>query len=444
MSSLDGTLEEIDGQRVLRFERRLGHSIERVWAALTEPDELAGWLALAEIEPREGGRVVLTWQNPVTEEQAERYRIEGLEPGVERTARGTVTRVEPPRLLEYETDAHGMLRWELREDGTGCVLTLTSAAPPDDAIAAQALAGWQWHLELLGDLLGGRPVDWSDWPIERWAQLRDRYAATLAESEYKERQRQSWGAGDWASVAPTIQDAADVVVEELGVSAGHDVLDVGTGNGNAAIAAAGRGARVVGLDLVPELLAAARVRAAEAGVPVEWVEGDADELPFDDESFDRVMSIFGVIFAFDHPGSAAELVRVTRPGGFVGFTGWTPEGLNGQTFETVTAYVPAPPPEQNPLRWGDEDYVRGLFAGLGVKLRCERRTLDVVWSSSAAFVDHQAEKLGPMTGARTALEQEGRWAEARAALIDTYDRHNRSGDGSLMAPAEYLLTIVER
>jgi SAM-dependent methyltransferase len=186
------------------------------------------------------------------------------------------------------------------------------------------------------------------------------------------------------------------------------------------------------------------VRAAEAGLSVDWVEGDADELPFDDESFDRVTSVFGVMFAFDHGRAAAELVRVARPGGIVGLTGWTPTGLNGKTFDTMTTYVPAPPPEHNPLRWGEEEYVRGLFAGLGVKLRCERRAIDMVWSSSAAFVDHQAEKLGPMTGARTALEQEGRWAEARVALIETYERHNRSNDGTLRAPTEYLLTIVER
>jgi SAM-dependent methyltransferase len=442
----DGTHEEIEGQHVLSFERRLRHSIERVWAAITEPEELRAWLARAEIEPREGGRIALEWENSVTADEAARYGIEGVDTSGEApTMQGTITRFDPPRLIEYDTDIHGTLRWELREDPAGCVLSFINTLPPvDETGRAQALAGWHIHLDLLDEALAGGQTDWANWPIERWAEIRDHYAEAIAARAYKTAQRQNWSGGDWSAVAPAIQGAADTVVAELGIAAGHDVLDVATGNGNAAIAAAARGARVVGLDLVPELLEAAGRRAEETGVNVEWVVGDADVLPFDDDSFDRVTSIFGAIFAFDHRGAAAELVRVARPGGAIGVTSWTPEGMNGRIFEAITSFVEPPPSAQNPMRWGDEDYVRGLFAELEVEVGVERRTIDTVWASSEAWVDHQASNLGPMMAARTALEEAGSWAEARAALVEVYERHNRSGDGTLRAPAEYLLVTVRK
>jgi SAM-dependent methyltransferase len=209
--------------------------------------------------------------------------------------------------------------------------------------------------------------------------VNDRDAAANAEREYKDRQRQTWAAGDWPAIAPSIQPAADVVVAEVGVAPDQDVLDVATGNGNAAITAAQLGARVTGLDLVPELLANARERADEAGVNVDWVEGDADRLPFNDRSFDRVTSIFGVIFTFDHSRAAAELVRVARPGAVIGVTGWTREGMFGKLVEAVSSYLPErPAPQQDPHGWGDEENVRALFAAPGVEVRFERRTLDIV------------------------------------------------------------------
>jgi uncharacterized protein YndB with AHSA1/START domain len=178
MSALDGTVELIDGRHVLNFERSLAHPVERVWAALTEPGELAGWLAEADLDLVEGGSIVLRWQNHVTEEDAERYGIELPEdysgPPV---IHGTITRLDPPRLVEWDTEGHGLLRWELRAQGDGCVLTFTNTLPPDaDFPIPQSLAGWHGHLELLEDALAGRPADWPNWPIERWAEVRDRYA----------------------------------------------------------------------------------------------------------------------------------------------------------------------------------------------------------------------------------------------------------------------------
>lgn len=261
--------------------------------------------------------------------------------------------------------------------------------------------------------------------------------------EFKQGQRRVWAAGDFPTMAPIIQPASDAVLERIELAAGQELLDVATGSGNLAIPAAERGARVTGLDLVPELLEAARARAAEAGVEVEWIEGDAEQLPFDGGSFDRVTSIFGVMFAPRHRQAADELVRVARPGARIGVTAWTPEGLNGQMFKTLGAHMPPPPPDlKPPVMWGDEDYVRGLFSDPRLEVSCERLMLPFTWESAEGFVSHSEKVLGPTVMAKAALEPQGKWEAARADLLDLYARFNVATDGTLDSPAEYLLTIV--
>jgi uncharacterized protein YndB with AHSA1/START domain len=176
-----------DGRYTLSYERLLNHPVERVWAALTEPEELIGWLAEAELDLVEGGSISLTWQNVITSEQVERYDIKGLEDKdlSERTpVTGTITRVERPRLLEYETDSFGIMRWELREQDGGCLLTFSSTLEAPEQMLTQMLAGWHQHLDGLDEALAGRPTDWSDpgpaQSMERWAELRRSYAARLA------------------------------------------------------------------------------------------------------------------------------------------------------------------------------------------------------------------------------------------------------------------------
>jgi len=162
----DGTLETHGDRQVLRFERRLDHPIEKVWTALTEPAELIGWLAEAEIELEEGGRVVLRWQN--TDEE-----------GNQAVMHATITRLDPPRLIEYEGDLHGLLRWELREDGEGCVLNFVNVTPAPEEFRTKVLAGWHIHLDHLEDALAGSPVDWSRWDEEHrptWQEHHDRYS----------------------------------------------------------------------------------------------------------------------------------------------------------------------------------------------------------------------------------------------------------------------------
>jgi uncharacterized protein YndB with AHSA1/START domain len=165
----DGTIEMRDGRPVLHFERRFDHPIERVWTALTEPESLVAWLGEAELDLVEGGRIQLRWLNTDDE-------------GNHAVLTGTITRLEPPRLIEYEGDIHGLLRWELREDGGGCVLEFTneSTAPPE--YQTRVIAGWHVHLDHLEDALAGRAVDWARWDEEHrpaWQAHHDRYAARL-------------------------------------------------------------------------------------------------------------------------------------------------------------------------------------------------------------------------------------------------------------------------
>jgi SAM-dependent methyltransferase len=260
---------------------------------------------------------------------------------------------------------------------------------------------------------------------------------------FKDGQRRMWSIGDYPDIATNLLGAADALVEQVGVQSGERLLDVATGSGNVALAAAGLGAEVTGLDLTPELLDAARRRSAEAGATVEWVEGDAEQLPFEDDTFDRVTSCFGVIFAPRHLVAVGELVRVARPGASIALTAWTPEGLMGKMFATVGSYMPPPPPGfVPPAMWGDEDYVRGLFSDSGAVLSFERRTLAFNHDSPESWVEHNARVLGPTILAKAALEPQGRWGELEAELIGLYQEANDADDGTLRAQAEYLLTVA--
>lgn len=260
---------------------------------------------------------------------------------------------------------------------------------------------------------------------------------------FKDGQRRMWSIGDYPDIATNLTGAADALVEQVGVRSGEQLLDVATGSGNVALAAAALGARVTGLDLTPELLDVARRRAAEAGTHIEWVEGDAEQLPFEDASFDRVTSCFGVIFAPRHQMAVDELTRVARPGASIALAAWTPEGLNGKMFTTVGSYMPPPPPGfVPPIMWGDEDYMRGLFDDSDAVLGFERRMVAFAHESPESWVEHNAKVLGPTILAKAALEPQGRWGELEAELIGLYQEANVADDSTLRVQAEYLITTA--
>lgn len=251
-------------------------------------------------------------------------------------------------------------------------------------------------------------------------------------------QRAIWSAGDYDAIAELFWDVGAVVAEAAAIEPGMKVLDVATGTGNAAIRAAEAGSEVVGLDLTPELFDDARRREALAGVRVEWVEGDAEALPFDDDSFDRVLSTFGVMFAPRHRVAAAELVRVCRSGGTVVLANWTPAGFVGRMFAIFAARMPAPPPPAPPSLWGDEGHVRALLGGQTL-LAMQRRTVDLVYESlDGMFADYE-KQFGPMVLARRVLD--GPAYEALkadlAALVESF----APGEGEVRIAAEYLLVV---
>jgi SAM-dependent methyltransferase len=259
----------------------------------------------------------------------------------------------------------------------------------------------------------------------------------------KQGHRAMWASGDYPRVARRIESVAELIVERVVAASGIELLDVATGSGNVAIAAAAAGAQVTGLDLTPELLAAARRRAAQAGVEVSFVEGDAEALPFAESSFDRVTSCFGAMFAPRQELAAGELLRVTRPGGVIAVTAWTPEGLLGQTFGTMSSYMPPPPPElKPPVLWGEEEHVRALLGADGIELSCERLNVTFAAESAQAMLDEDEQILGPAIMARRALEQQGRYESLRADVLALYERFNEAQDGGFRASVEYLLTLA--
>ena len=252
-------------------------------------------------------------------------------------------------------------------------------------------------------------------------------------------QRAIWSAGDYDAIAELFWDVGAIVAESAGIGAGMKVLDVATGTGNAAIRAAAAGAEVVGLDLTPELFGDAGRRAALAGVNVEWVEGDAEALPFEDESFDRVLSTFGVMFAPRHRVAASELVRTCRPGGTIVLANWTPDGFVGNLIATIQSYLPPPPPiAQRPTLWGEEAHLRTLVGGQ-VLLALERRSVDFVLPSIELMVSSFEEQFGPVVLSRQLLEAD-RYTALVADLRALFERLD-VGDGEVRIPSEYLLVV---
>ena len=264
-----------------------------------------------------------------------------------------------------------------------------------------------------------------------------------AVAHLKRTHRAIWAAGDYAAVAQVIDEAPPRdLLNRLAITPGEEVLDVATGTGNIAIRAAAPGAQVVGLDLTPELFDTARARAEAHGVAVEWIEGDAEDLPFDDERFHHVVSAFGVQFAPRHEIVARELARVCRPGGRIGLVNWTPEGQVGELFKIMGRYLPpAPDFASAPPLWGDKEHVRGLFEGTGIELEFARGQNPWRFDSPEHYVVFMETHYGPTVKARERLTAENRWHECRGDILALAERRNEATDGSLLMHAEYLVTV---
>ncbi len=261
----------------------------------------------------------------------------------------------------------------------------------------------------------------------------------------KAKHRAVWALGDYPAVATEIiPELGRVLARASGIGRGDRVLDVAAGAGNVAIPAALAGADVVASDLTPELLETGRMHAADRRATLEWVEADAEALPFADAEFDAVLSCVGVMFAPHHQSSADELVRVARPGGTIGLISWTPQGFIGQMFATMKPHI-APPPAgvQPPPLWGDENHVRGLLGDRVTDIQTERRSLVVSnFHTPEAFLDYFKANYGPTIAAfRSIADDPGKVTALDHDLIELARRY--LGSGSEMT-WEYLLLTARK
>ena len=257
--------------------------------------------------------------------------------------------------------------------------------------------------------------------------------------QLKERARATWAAGNFNEIAKVQIAAHENVVTAAGIEPGMSVLDIACGTGAATIPAARAGGDCTGLDLTPELLDYARDNAAAAGVEIEWIEGDAEALPFEDGSFERVLSTFGVMFAPRHEVAAAELARVCAPGGRIALACWTPGGMIGDMFKLMGSKMPPPPSYVKPaILWGDESYARGLLEPHGFDIECEPQMAVFRGESVEEVVARMEKNFGPWKMAQAALGDE--WLPLRAQLCDLYESTSKPlAEGGIGADGEYLL-----
>jgi SAM-dependent methyltransferase len=272
-------------------------------------------------------------------------------------------------------------------------------------------------------------------------------SSTITDAELKARHRAMWASGDYPSMVETfLLPLGPRLVEACGIGPGMRVLDVAAGTGNASLPAARTGADVTASDLTPELLEAGRRRAEAEELELEWVEADAEHLPFEDASFDVVMSSIGAMFAPHHQEVADEMVRVCRPGGTIGLLSWTPEGMIGALFATMKPYAPPPPPgAQSPPLWGSEEHLAGLFRDRVAMRTLVREHLEITaFERPHDYGEHFKARYGPTIAARANAARSGRERELDEALDRFCDEWNRGTPERARFEKEYLVAVGTR
>jgi len=257
----------------------------------------------------------------------------------------------------------------------------------------------------------------------------------------KQRQQATWTSGDYAIIGTTLQIVGETLAEAVDLRAGERVLDAAAGNGNASLAAARRHAHVVSTDYVPHLLGKAAERARAEGLYIEFQIADAEDLPFEKNAFDVVLSTFGAMFAPDHGRIAREFLRVARNGGRIGMTNWTPEGFIGQLFKVIGSHVPPPAGVQSPALWGSEPHIVELFGPQAKDIACVHRTFNFRYRSPAHWLEIFRNYYGPVLKAYAALgpDQQAKLTDDITALLE---RLNVGGPNSLVVPGEYLEIVI--
>ena len=259
----------------------------------------------------------------------------------------------------------------------------------------------------------------------------------------KQRQQATWASGDYAAIGTTLQIVGETLAEAADVRAGQAVLDVAAGNGNASLAAARRHAVVTSTDYVQSLLDKARARAEAEHLPMQFQLADAEALPFGNETFDVVLSTFGVMFTPDHRRAASEMLRVLRPGGRIALANWTPGGFIGRLFKVIGAHVSPPAGVQPPSLWGTEPHIVELFGAQAAQIRCDRRLFNFRYRSAAHWVQVFRDLYGPTHKAFAALDASGALS-LEQAITDLLDELNVAAPDSLVVPSEYLEVVITK
>ena len=257
----------------------------------------------------------------------------------------------------------------------------------------------------------------------------------------KTKQQAAWASGDYSIIGVTLQIVGERLCEAVDLQAGQSVLDVAAGNGNATLAAARRCADVTALDYVPELLMRAKQRATAEGLEVQFREGDVENIPFVDQSFDAVLSTFGVMFSPNQERAAQELLRICANGGKIGLASWTPNGFIGQLFKTIGKYVPPPPGIQSPALWGTTERLVQLF-GKSVKIETKLRTFVFRYKSPEHWLYIFQNYYGPVLKTYAALEVQ-KQKELTRDLLELLKSWNRSPE-ALAVPSEYLEAVITK
>jgi ubiquinone/menaquinone biosynthesis C-methylase UbiE len=267
--------------------------------------------------------------------------------------------------------------------------------------------------------------------------------ATVDLNAIKTRQQAAWASGDYAVIGTTLQIVGESLAEACDLRTDEKVLDVAAGNGNVTLAAARRGCLVTSTDYVPALLERGAERARAERLNVTFENADAEALPYEEASFDALVSTFGVMFTADHAKAAAEMLRVCRPGGRIGMSNWTPEGYIGEMFKTLGRHVPPPAGASSPLLWGTRDYLDKLFGAGASKIEATPRTFQFRYRSPAHFIEVFRTWYGPTNRAFSSLPAEGAQA-LEHDLTELLEKSNRAGSASLVVPSEYLEIVVTR
>jgi ubiquinone/menaquinone biosynthesis C-methylase UbiE len=268
-------------------------------------------------------------------------------------------------------------------------------------------------------------------------------SATADLTALKIRQQAAWSSGNYAIVGTTLQIVGEQLCETLNLKPGAKVLDVAAGNGMASLAAARRWGHVTSTDYVPALLQNGRTRAEAEGHTIEFIEADAEALPFDDGDFDTVLSTFGVMFTPNQDRAAGELLRVCKPKGQIGLANWTPDGFIGQVFKTLARYLPPSPNARSPALWGTRARLAEMFGAAASDIKTDIRQFNFRYRSPKHFLEVFEAYYGPINRAFAALDMQ-RQTELRNDLHALIVRMNRGNDGTMLVPGEYLEVVITK